>query len=73
MDEKLQKIINLVKNSQLDDTIKDILVRDLSNEGLNDFMKEQIKAYCLGEINKIDAEIEEIKEILDEHKDPNSI
>jgi hypothetical protein len=66
MDEKLQKIINLVKNSELDETIKNILIRDLSNEGLNDFLKEQIKAYCLAEIRKIDAEMEDIQRILNE-------
>jgi hypothetical protein len=71
MDEKLQKIIALVKNSALDETIKNILIRDLSQEGLNDFLKEQIKAYCLAEIQNIDKEIEEVKKILEDHKDPN--
>lgn len=66
MDEKLQKIIDLVKNSELDETIKNILIRDLSNEGLNDFLKEQIKAYCLSEIKKIDGELEDIQRILNE-------
>lgn len=66
MDENLKKVIALVQKSDLDQTIKDILVRDLSQDGLNDFMKEQIKAYCLSEIEKIDAEIEEVKKILDE-------
>lgn len=71
MNVKLQKIISLVQSSQLDGTIKGILVRDLTNEGLNDFLKEQIKAYCLAEIKKTDAEIEEIKKILDEYKEEN--
>ncbi len=62
----MKKVIALVQKSDLDQTIKDILVRDLSQDGLNDFMKEQIKAYCLSEIEKIDAEIEEVKKILDE-------
>ncbi len=67
MDEKLQKVIQLVQNSNLDQTIKDILIRDLTTEGIenNEFLKEQIKAYCLSEIKKIDAEIEEVKKILD--------
>ena len=67
MDEKLQKVIQLVQNSNLDQTIKDILIRDLNTEGIenNEFLKEQIKAYCLSEIKKIDAEIEEVKKILD--------
>jgi hypothetical protein len=66
MDEKTQKIINLIQQSPLDQTIKDILIRDLTSEGLTDFLKEQIKAYCLDGIKKIDAEIEEAKKILDE-------
>lgn len=68
MSDKLQKVIQLVQNSNLDQTIKDILVRDLQTEGLenNAFLKEQIKAYCLSEITKIDAEIEAVKQILDE-------
>ena len=67
MDEKLQKVIQLVQNSNLDQTIKDILIRDLNTDGIenNEFLKEQIKAYCLSEIKKIDAEIEEVKKILD--------
>ncbi len=68
MDEKLQKVIKLVQSSHLDQTIKDILIRDLTAEGIenNEFLKEQIKAYCLSEIKKIDAEIEEVKKILEE-------
>ncbi len=68
MNDKLQKVIQLVQNSQLDQTIKDILVRDLTTDGLegNEFLKEQIKAYCLSEVEKIDAEIEEVQKILDE-------
>ena len=73
MDEKLQKIINLIQKSPLDETIKNILVRDLEKEGLNDFMKEQIKVYCLAEIENIDEEIKDIQEILNEHKDPDIV
>lgn len=65
MEEKIQKIIHLIQVSDLDQTIKDILIRDLTNEGLNDFIREQIKAYCLEGIKKIDAEIEEAQKILD--------
>ncbi len=73
MNDKLQKVIQLVQNSQLDQTIKDILIRDLQTEGLenNAFLKEQVKAYCLSEIQKIDAEMEVVMQILDE-KDPQS-
>ena len=69
MDEKLQKITNLIQKSPLDETIKGILIRDLEKEGLNDFMKEQIKAYCLAEIKNIDEEMADIEEILNERKD----
>lgn len=67
MDPKLQKVIKLVEQSRLDQTIKDILIRDLNTEGLegNDFLKEQIKAYCLAEIDKIDQEIVEVKKLLE--------
>ncbi len=65
-DEKIQKIINLIQISELDQTIKDILIRDLQTDGLNDFMREQIKAYCLEGLKKIDAEIEAAKKILEE-------
>lgn len=75
MDEKVEKVIRLVQHSNLDQTIKDILIRDLSTEGLenNDFLKEQIKAYCLGEIKRVDAEIEEIKKILSTDKSQNAV
>lgn len=66
-EEKIQKIINLIQISELDQTIKNILVRDLQTDGLTDFMREQIKAYCLDGIKKIDAEIEEAKKMLEEH------
>jgi len=65
MDDKLQNIVNLIQQSALDQTIKDILLRDLQTEGLTDFMKEQIKAYCLEGIKQIDAQIEEAKKALD--------
>lgn len=38
--------IDTVLNSRLDQTIKDILIADLSREGLTPFLKEQIKNYC---------------------------
>lgn len=66
MDDKIQAIVNLIEQSPLDQTIKDILIRDLKVEGLNDFLKEQIKAYCLEGIKQIDAQIEEAKKILEE-------
>ena len=65
-DEKIQKITHLIQISELDQTIKDILIRDLAADGLTDFMREQIKAYCLEGLKKIDAEIEEAKKLLEE-------
>lgn len=65
MEEKIQHLIHLIQVSDLDQTVKDILIRDLQTEGLTDFLKEQIKAYCLEGIKKIDSQIEEAKKILD--------
>ena len=39
----VNNIIYLIEQSALDQTIKDILIRDLQSEGLTDFLKEQIK------------------------------
>lgn len=66
MDEKLQNIIHLIKESDLDQTIKDLLIRDLETEGLTDFLREQIKAYCLEGIKRADAQIEAAKQALNE-------
>lgn len=65
MDEKIQRIIRLIEMSDLDQTIKEILIRDLQSEGLSDFLKEQIKAYCLDNLKKIDAQIELAKHDLE--------
>ncbi len=67
MDDKIQNIIYLIQQSPLDDTIKEILIRDLQTEGLTDFLREQIKAYCLEGIQIIDEKIEEAKKSLDEN------
>ena len=67
MDEKIQNIIHLIEESALDQTVKDILIRDLQTEGLTDFLREQIKAYCLDGLKKIDDKIEEAKKVLQEN------
>lgn len=67
MDEKIRNIIHLIKKSELDQTVKDILIRDLKSEGLTEFLREQIKAYCLEGLKKIDAQIEEAKKSLNEN------
>ncbi len=66
MDEKIKKIIYLIQISELDETIKEILIRDLQTEGLTDFLREQIKAYCLEGLRKMDVQTEEAKRILEE-------
>jgi len=65
MEEKIEKIIHLIQHSALDQTIKDILIRDLQSEGLTDFLKEQIKAYCLEGIKQLDAQMIEAKATLE--------
>ncbi|MBL8030151.1 MAG: hypothetical protein JNN11_02795 [Candidatus Doudnabacteria bacterium] len=60
----LDNIIYLVEQSALDETIKQILIRDLKAEGLTEFLREQIKAYCFDEIKKLDTRIEEAKKLL---------
>jgi len=68
MDEKIQSVISLIEQSPLDQTIKDILVRDLKAEGLTDFLKEQIKAYCLEGTKILDEKIAEAQKILEENQ-----
>lgn len=70
MDDKIQKIVELIQESDLDQTIKDILIRDLQTEGLTDFLREQIKAYCLEGIKRLDSRIEEAKAVLEKAEDP---
>lgn len=65
MDEKIQKIVGLIQESDLDQTIKDILIRDLQNDGLTDFLREQIKAYCLEGIKILDKKMEEAQKALE--------
>lgn len=65
MDEKLEKIIHLIEQSALDRTIKDILIRDLQSEGLTDFLREQIRVYCLEGIKQLDTQMTEAKAALE--------
>ena len=41
-----QELIALVEKSTLDPTIKEILLRDIKAEGVNEFLVEQVIAYC---------------------------
>jgi len=70
MDEKIQNIVHLIQESDLDQTIKDILIRDLQTDGLNDFLREQIKAYCLEGLKRLDVQIEDAKRALEETENP---
>jgi pimeloyl-CoA synthetase len=72
MDEKIQRITRLIEKSDLDQTIKEILIRDLQTEGLSDFLREQIKAYCLEGLQKLDAQLELAKHDL-ESKEENPV
>ncbi|HVY67896.1 MAG TPA: hypothetical protein VHA30_03305 [Patescibacteria group bacterium] len=72
MDDKTQNIIYLIQQSPLDQTIKDILIRDLTSEGLTDFLREQIKAYCLDGIKKLDEKIAQAKKDLEESPKPSA-
>lgn len=62
----IENIIHLIEQSPLDGTIKEILIRDLKTEGLTDFLREQIKAYCLEGLKKIDEKIAAAQKVLDQ-------
>lgn len=55
----IQEVIDIIEQSDLDRTIKDILIRDLKSEGLNEFMREQLVAYCDKAIDLIDKRLAE--------------
>lgn len=42
----IDEIIKAIELSDLDPVIKDILIRDIKSFGINDFIKEQLSAYC---------------------------
>ena len=54
----LQKIIDIIESSDLDRTIKDILIRDLKSEGLTEFLREQIISYCDKAVELIDLRLQ---------------
>jgi hypothetical protein len=71
MDDKVQNIIYLIEQSELDQTIKDILIRDLQTDGLTDFLREQIKAYCVEGLKQIDERMEKAKQSLEQSSNQN--
>ncbi len=64
-EDKVQKIVALVEQSELDPTIKQILIRDLRSEGLTDFLREQIRAYCLEGLKRASAQIDEARRLIE--------
>jgi hypothetical protein len=68
--EDIKDIIELIKASELDETIKAILIRDLESEGLTEFLREQIKSYCLEGIKRANAQIERAKNLLGSGQNP---
>ncbi len=70
MDQKIENIIYLIEQSPLDQTIKEILIRDLKNEGLTDFLREQIIAYCLEGVSRIDDRMAQAKQDLQSSQNP---
>ena len=71
MDDKVQNIIYLIEQSDLDQTIKDILIRDLQTDGLTDFLREQIKAYCVEGLKQIDERMQKAKQSLEQPSSQN--
>ena len=64
MNEDIKEIIKLIEKSPLDQTIKDILVRDLQSEGLTEFLREQILAYCIDTKIQVQEEYQKARQIL---------
>jgi len=71
METDIQQVVNLIQKSPLDQTIKDILIRDLQSEGLTDFLREQILAYCVDTKTQLTEEYEKAKQILLSKNDEN--
>lgn len=42
----IEKLIDVIQKSNTDQTIKDILIKDLLESGLTDFLVAQIETYC---------------------------
>jgi len=68
---QIQKIIDLIEQSNLDRTIKDILIRDLKSEGLTEFLREQIIAYCGKALSLIDQRLQQHQVANDDHTQQN--
>ena len=51
------ELIKIVQKSELDPTIKNILIRDIRNEGVNEFLLEQVIAYCDNAIESLKGKL----------------
>lgn len=70
---KIEKIIYLIEHSGLDPTIREILIRDLKTEGLTDFLKEQIHAYCVQGLKILDEKMNSaVRDLENKNSDNNS-
>ena len=67
MEQDLQDIIYLIEKSDLDQTIKELLIRDLQKDGMTDFLREQIIAYCVEGMKDLDERIAKAKAALQQH------
>ena len=42
----VEELVAIVEKSTLDQTLKDILIRDIKAEGVSEFYIDQVLAYC---------------------------
>ncbi|MDR3642416.1 MAG: hypothetical protein P4L74_02195 [Candidatus Doudnabacteria bacterium] len=50
-----KEIIDIIEHSEVDPTVKEILIRDIKEGGVTDFLVEQVVAYCdkaIAQLNK---------------------
>jgi hypothetical protein len=71
MADNIDDIIQLIQQSPLDKTIKDILIRDLKADGLTDFLREQIIAYCVEGRKELKEEYDKALQLLNSKTNAN--
>ncbi len=49
---EIKAAVDKIQKADLDQTIKDILIKDIQAEGLTPFLIEQINTYCLWKAHK---------------------
>lgn len=68
---EIQDLVYLIQVSGLDSTIKISLIQTLLAEGLSDFLREQITAYCMEDLRKADPDlVKRVQQLL--QNDPGS-